>query len=97
MEVSSDGVILEFDCAHGTIPQAPVLDEAGNLEDDGEYVLEHGGPQKEGEPPDAHPALFSGNTDGQKLTLTIFLTDTKETLGPFTLTRGGQPRLMKCL
>ena len=97
MEVTSDGVVLEFDCANGSILPLPVLDEAGAFAGDGIYVLEHGGPVREGEPPDQHPARYAGSTDGQKLTLTILITDTKETLGPFTLTLGEQPRLTKCL
>ena len=97
MEVTSESVVLEFDCANGSISQPPALDEAGEFEGEGIYVREHGGPVREDEQPDQHPARYTGNTDGRKLTLTIFLTDTKETLGPFTLTLGEQPRLTKCL
>ncbi|PYS33373.1 MAG: hypothetical protein DMF75_09520 [Acidobacteria bacterium] len=42
------------------------------------------------------PARYSGWTDGNKMTLTVVLSDTKETVGTFTLVRGQEARVSKC-
>jgi len=42
------------------------------------------------------PARYSGWTDGNKMTLTVVLSDTKETVGTFTLVRGQEVRVSKC-
>jgi hypothetical protein len=85
---------LEFDCAYGEIPTrlpAPPFSIAGT------FVREHGGPVREGEKPDTHPALYVVSTSGSVMTLTIRLTDSGETIGTFTLTRGVSGRVFKCL
>ena len=47
---------LEFDCAHGTM-QAPIpVDREGAFNVTGIFVREHGGPIRDGEPADQHPA-----------------------------------------
>ena len=85
---------LEFDCAHGEIPgRLP----AARFSLAGTCVREHGGPIREGEKPDTHPALYEGSISGETMTLTVRLTDVGESLGSFTLTRGASGRVFKCL
>ena len=36
--------------------------------------------------PVRHPARYTGSTDGNVLTFTVTLTDSNQTLGPFTIT-----------
>jgi hypothetical protein len=43
-----------------------------------------------------HPARFFGRVDGDKLTLTVTLTDTGQQLGPVTLTHGKEPKMGPC-
>jgi hypothetical protein len=85
---------LEFDCAHGEIPSRL---PAAPFSIAGTFVREHGGPIRDGENPDTHPALYVVTTSGNVMTLTIRLTDSGEMVGTFTLTRGASGRVFKCL
>jgi hypothetical protein len=87
---------LEYDCAHGTIDQSMKVDGEGRFNVTGRHIREGGGPVSEGERPDSHPALYRGQVTGEKMVVTITLTDIKETVGTFTLTYGQQPNLFKC-
>ncbi|MDQ3754567.1 MAG: hypothetical protein M3371_07545 [Acidobacteriota bacterium] len=107
MEITERGAQIEFDCAHGAIEQPLALDGKGRFDVKGEYVIEHGGPERAGGPElagppspagrDARPARYTGSMTNGTLTLAVTLTDTQEKIGPFTLTRGAMPRLVKCL
>ena len=88
---------LEFDCAHGTM-QAPIpMDREGAFNVTGTFVREHGGPIRDGEPADQHPAVYSGTTDGKRMTLTVALSDEPQQIGTFELVLGGNPHVLKCL
>jgi hypothetical protein len=97
MTVSAGGAHLEFDCAHGDIGQPLMVDDSGRLSVDGTFTQEHGGPIRVGETEDKKPARYSGKLSGETMTLSVTLTDTKETVGSFTVTRGGDARVRKCL
>jgi len=60
-------------------------------------VQEHGGPIRQDESPDRHPARYQGQTSGDSLQLTVTLTDLPQDIGTFTLTRGATARVVKCL
>jgi hypothetical protein len=85
---------IEFDCAHGDFSGAITT---GSFSLAGSFVREHGGPIREGEPLDTHPATYNGSISGSSMMLTVRLTDTNETVGTFTLTRGSTGRIVKCL
>jgi hypothetical protein len=88
---------LEFDCAHGTM-QAPVpVAGDGTFSVTGIFVREHGGPIRDGEPADQHPAVYSGTTDGKRMTLTVALSDESQQIGTFQLALGGRSSVVKCL
>ncbi|RMD92672.1 MAG: hypothetical protein D6813_05535 [Calditrichaeota bacterium] len=97
LHVLGDSASVEYDCAHGTIQEPLRPDRRGQFSAQGIHVLEHGGPVREGEPLDKHPAKYKGWTDGQTMTLSIILTDTGEPVGTFKLTRNQAGKLMKCL
>jgi hypothetical protein len=63
----------------------------------GTFVREHGGPIRDGELPDQHPARFMGTTDGRRMTMTVTLSDDSQQIGTFELVLGGPPRLLKCV
>ena len=88
---------VELDCAHGDIPAPLAIDDQRQFNTTGTFVREHGGPIRDGEVPDTHPARYSGSVTGDRMQLTIRLTDTNETIGTFSLTRGAQGRVVKCL
>ena len=43
-----------------------------------------------------HPARFSGRIVGNKMTMTVSLTDTGQLLGPVTMVYGEEPRMGPC-
>lgn len=88
---------VEYDCAHGVIRPPIALSTAGALSASGEHVREHGGPVQEGETPDSHPARYSGQVHGDRLTFTVTLTDSGTVLGPYTVRRGQAAQLLRCL
>jgi hypothetical protein len=94
--VSETGATIEYDCGHGTIDQ-PLVAADGVFTAFGTHYRAHGGPVREGEAPDSHPARYDGKTDGEKMTLDVTLTDSGEKLGSFTLQRGASTNLTRCL
>jgi hypothetical protein len=95
MSVSDRGALLEFDCAHGMVDEALILDDRGHFEAKGRFVPEHGGPTRKDEAEGAVAALYRGSTEGTSLVLEIALKEGPP-LGPFHLTLGGRARLVKC-
>jgi hypothetical protein len=94
---SATGAHIEYDCAYGTIDDPIDLGTTGSFVASGTHTFEHGGPIREGEPPDTHPAAYRGWIVGSAMTLTVTLTDTTRTVGTFTLRRGRDPLIFKCV
>ena len=88
---------IEYDCAHGTIAGPLAVAADGRFTATGTHVREHGGPMREGEVPDTHPAEYTGQVRGGRMTLTVRETDTGTTIGTFRLERGAAARVIKCL
>lgn len=88
---------LEYDCAHGKIDQAFVADGVGRFDLRGTHTREHGGPIRDDEEADTHPARYSGTTDGSTMLLTVTLSDSGEHVGTFKLTHGRAGRILRCL
>ena len=93
---SSDGVRLEYDCAHGAIEGTLVLDSAGTFDVLGTHTRE-GGPIDLNDPPESLVARYQGRLMGDRLELTVTITDTGDVIGPFTVVRGERGVLRKCL
>ncbi len=96
LEVTDEGGTVEYDCAHGTIDRKIVLDARGRFHVSGTHFREHGGPVRKGEQTDTHPAQYTGQIVGDKMTLTVVEVDTGAIVGVFNLVRGQQPRITKC-
>ena len=97
MEVEASGVArLEFDCAHGEIPGTKAIGEDGAFSWAGSYVREHGGPIREGEPEDSHPAVYSGAIVGRNMRLRVAVSELGLELD-FALEEGRAGRVLKCL
>jgi hypothetical protein len=73
-----------------------MADATGAFTVAGTFVREFG-PIREGEIPDAHAARYVGAVTATTMRLTVRLTETNETMGMFTLTRGTPGRPVKCL
>ena len=97
MVVSDSSATLEYDCAHGTIDEPIIPDAEGKFEVSGVHVFEHGGPIRIDEIPDEHPALYKGHIAGKEMTLILVITDTDTVIDTFSLTRGIDPLIYKCL
>ena len=96
MDVTGAGATVEFDCAHGTIDGPLTLDGAGRFDVAGSLTPERGGPIRGDQASRAVPARYTGSLKDSTLTVTVVLTDSKETVGVFTLRLGARPRLFKC-
>lgn len=94
--VAQNGATVEYDCASGTIDQ-PLVAARGRFTAVGSHTRGHGGPAREDEIPDRHPARYDGRIDGETMVLEVTLIDSGEKLGSYTLVRGRSPRVLKCL
>ena len=94
LTVSEAGGRIEFDCAHGTLDAPLQVIDAGRFDVPGSYVRE-GGPVVSGRE-DRQNVRYSGKTDGRSMNLEI-VREGGERLGPFRLTFGERPKLLKCL
>ncbi|MEP7346653.1 MAG: hypothetical protein ABI877_15385 [Gemmatimonadaceae bacterium] len=92
----SSGGRLTYDCATGVI-DLPVMVENGRLHATGTHSPGHGGPIRVGEEPVKLPARYDGELSGDKLTLTVTLTDTGQQLGVYQLRRGNPGQILACL
>ena len=95
LEVTSAGATVEFDCAHGTLDEPLVLDSGGRFDIAGTFTPERGGPTRE-QSSRTVPARYAGSLNDSTLTVTVVLTDSKDSVGVFTLRHGARPRLFKC-
>jgi len=96
MDVTSNGATVEFDCAHGTLDAPLALDSGGRFDVSGSFTPERGGPTRGDSASRAVPARYTGSLDDSTLTVTVVLTESKVTVGVFTLRHGARPRLFKC-
>lgn len=95
--VNDTGSTIEYDCASGSIAGAIRPGDDGRFENAGTHIRGHGGPSREGEIPDAHPARYTGRIEGNMMTLTVREADTGTEIGTFKLERGVSARVFRCL
>jgi hypothetical protein len=96
LTIDGTRAVIEFDCAHGTLP-VPIALDRGQFDITGAFALEHGGPIREDENVIQQPARYSGAVDGGKMTLRVRLVDGLQDLGSYTLSFGTAGRVFKCL
>jgi len=94
--VATNGATVEYDCASGTIDE-PLVASNGMFSAAGTHTRGHGGPIRQDEIPDKHPARYEGHIGGETMILDVTLTDSGEKLGRYTLVRGRSARVFKCL
>ncbi|MHB0949109.1 MAG: hypothetical protein ACYC3Q_00960 [Gemmatimonadaceae bacterium] len=95
--VSDTAARLEFDCAAGRINIPLPVDSDGRFAWDGEYAVGHGGPIRQDEVPDVRPATYFGETNGRVMVLHVRVKDGSIPELAFTLERGRDGRVFKCL
>jgi hypothetical protein len=92
-----DSGTMEYDCAVGRITEPMRPDGDGQFTVIGTHTPGHGGPIRIDEVLPKRPARYTGRVAGDKLTLTVVMTDSAVTVGTFELVRGRSPRVFKCL
>ena len=109
LEVTETGATLEYSCANGTVDQKFELDQEGRFDLKGTQQSETGGATRATTANESRPTglqkpganrtqvRYTGQVQGQTMTLTVTLSDTGQNLGTFILTRGAPGRLRKCL
>ena len=95
--VTAAGADLEYDCAEGRITGEVRPDESGRFSVVGMHFPGHGGPIRIDETRESRPARYDGTVRGDKMTITVTLTDSNEVLGTFALVHGASPHVFKCL
>jgi hypothetical protein len=87
LQLGPAGGTVAYQCGAGTIDSGWTLKADGQFTATGQHYFGGGPAPAEGRPP--HPARYSGIVEGNRLTLTVTLTDLGQILGPFQLIRGG--------
>jgi hypothetical protein len=93
VQVDGGSAQVEFDCAHGTIPDFKLASD-GSFDAAGTFIFERPGPVRRDDKSVAHDAKYAGRVDGRVMTLTV--TRDGDEVGKFRLEQGAAPRLHKC-
>jgi len=91
------GATIEYDCARGEISGPLRLGAAGEFTWEGTHYPGHGGPVRVDEPPNAHPARYVGRASAEAMEMTLTLVDGTQAPQTFTLTRGANAGVFRCL
>lgn len=97
MVVTDTGATIEYDCGEGVISEPLRLSANGEFDWDGIHYPGHGGPIRVDDPANAHPARYTGRATARSMTITLTLTDGSQPAQTFTLVRGGNAGVFKCL
>jgi hypothetical protein len=87
---------LQYDCASGTIDTAIDPGPDGRFSAQGTHRPGQGGPVRVGQIFTTHRAEYRGTVTGDVMELTAVL-ENGQVIGPYTLTRGAEPQLTRCL
>jgi hypothetical protein len=96
LRLNETGGVLDYDCAAGTIDEPVMRRRDGRFEASGTHTPASGGPERVGEVRPTYRAYYTGAVRGQRMTLAARV-ENGVTLGPFTLVRGADPLIMRCL
>ena len=96
LKLSEAGGILEYDCAGATIDEPLMLLPDGTFHAVGKHTPGWGGPERIGEVRPTYRTRYTGSVRGDRMTLQGRV-ENGVLLGPFTLRRGAEPVIMRCL
>ena len=97
LEINDSGAEINYDCARGTITGKIIPDRKGKFAARGFHVREHGAPVRQEQTGTGQAVTYLGSIASETMTLKVTLSETKETIGTFTLTRGQDGRIRKCM
>ena len=95
LSLTASGGTLEYDCAAGTM-SAPVAGPDGTFTAEGTHTPAWGGPEIQGQVLPTYRVRYSGRVRGDTMTLQGTV-ENGVVLGPFTLRRGAEPVIFRCL
>lgn len=95
--IENDSARIQYDCAEAEIDSKIMISEQGNFEVDGVYIRQSPGPIRVGKSPQRQPAIFEGKVSENTMTLSVTLTENKEKIGEFTLKKGDNAVIRRCL
>jgi hypothetical protein len=96
LTLDANGGTIEYDCASGRIAEPLVPGPGGRFSVAGTHTPGHGGPEREGEVMPTYDARFTGIVRGGTMTMSGSV-ENGVTLGPFTLKRGAEAGIFRCL
>jgi hypothetical protein len=96
VEITVNGGTIQYDCAMGRMDQ-PIVVREGHFDVTGVHWPGQGGPIGVDTTRVGRPARHLGTVRGDRMTLTVILTDTGETLGLYVLRKGAAPMIVACL
>lgn len=95
LTLSDAGGELEYDCARGVMAEPLRPDANGAFDIRGFHFRGQGGPVRQHEPVDSVSARYTGTIRDNVMKLDVRLPS--ENLGPYTLAKGGEARVVRCL
>ena len=98
LTIRDAGADLEWDCAAGEITEPFESEEDGTFDLEGTYTPLSGLPIREGDPPRAQPARYTGTKfQLSRVTLTVEVPESGTMLGPYLMRWGQGVVLRRCL
>jgi hypothetical protein len=96
LQITTDGGIVEFDCASGTITNPVRVDAQGQFRLTGMFTREQPGPVRKDQTPTTTAATYSGDIVGDTMRLSIRTGPQNEAVGEYVLTRASAGHVVKC-
>jgi hypothetical protein len=95
LSLTESGGTLSYQCGNGTIDGRWTVDADGGFHGAGQHFFGGGPLPESGRTP--HQASYRGRIEGDRFTLSVDLGHMEQTLGPYTMTRGGHQVTELCL
>lgn len=95
--LDSTGGTLAYDCAAGRIDGPLDVGADGVFTASGSHTPGTGGPDRIDAPRASYPARYTGRIEGGGMSLRVSVPTQNLAVGPFTLRRGAEPQLLRCL
>ena len=94
IQVTDEGAFADYDCAAGTL-DVPILIRDGRFAVAGTYT-QGSGVERVDEVPQTVPAKYVGRVDGDRMSVTVTLTQNNQRIGDFDLRRGSSGSIYRC-
>jgi len=96
LRLTVTGGTLDYDCAAGMIDGPLLVDADGAFSAEGTHTPGWGGPEIEGRVLPTYRVRYAGTVRGDRMSLQGRV-ENGVVLGPFTLRRGAEPIIFRCL